>query len=116
MSARAIAPDVGAARFERVGRPDQSRSIAGRGRGLHRLELERRIGEVGVDELIDELEVVAGDLQEVVERRLVEGRKGHVPTSAVAMPDTAYTSTGRLKPFNCRSPAAAAAIASSAAA
>ena len=116
MSARAIAPTLALLDLSEWAGRTRRRSIAGRGRGLHRLELDGRIGEVRVDELIDELEVVAGDLQEVVERRLVEGRKGHVPTSAVAMPDTAYTSTGRLKPFNCRSPAAAAAIASSAAA
>ena len=116
MSARAIAPTLAlldlsewAGRTRAAASPDEAAACIAS-------SWTRRIGEVRVDELIDELEVVAGDLQEVVERCLVEGRKGHVPTSAVAMPDTAYTSTGRLKPFNCRSPAAAAAIASSAAA
>ena len=74
-SATADGPDVRAARLEAVRRPDHRLGVAGGRRLAHRLELDRRVVEVGVDELVDEREVPAGDVEQVAERLGVQARR-----------------------------------------
>ena len=84
-------------------------------RSPHGRELDRRVVDVGIDQFVHELEVAAGDVEQVAERLWIEAIGGHVGRPPCCIPATAWTGTGRLKPFNWRSPAGAASMTSSAA-
>ena len=49
-------------------------------------ELGIRVLEIGIDQLVEELQVAAGDVEQALERRHVEGRLGHETTSSWSMP------------------------------
>ena len=63
--------------------------VAGGGRLAHRLELDRRVVEVGVDELVDERQVPACDVEQVLERLGIQGVGRHAGSSFDFIPATA---------------------------
>ena len=96
-----------AGRRERVGRQHRRRGVAAGGGRAQAVEQARRIGEVGVDERVDELHVAAGHVEQARGRRV----EGQSPIAGTSTAHAAWPSlhgvrpTGRLKPLSWRSPA-----------
>ena len=82
-------PDGRAARLERVGRSFDRRRVAIEGRLTEARELRLGVLEVGIDQLVHEARVAAGDLEQPVHGVRVQHGFGHARAPISSIPATA---------------------------